>query len=221
VSITIELILLALVTAVRPTAIAAVYALVSAPSPRRLMSAYVAAGLAFTITFGLIVILAFKGIQINSGSSRTTAIAEIIGGALALVAGALVVTGRIRARAPAEEPKLSGRWSTVLDRHLTTRAAAIAGPATHIPGVFYVIALDLIVASQPRVSEAVILVVVYNAVWFAVAIVAMALCIANPATARGVIETIQSSARRHARPIILVIWFGVGSALLIRGLTAL
>jgi hypothetical protein len=221
VSVTIEVILLALVTAIRPTGVAAVYALVSAPAPRRLMSAYVIAGLAFTVTFGLIVIVAFKGIQIQAGTSRTTAIAEIIGGVLALTAGTLVLTGRIRGPARREEPKPSGRWNSVLDRHLTTRAAAIAGPATHIPGLFYLIALDLIVSSQPRLFESVILVLIYNAVWFALAIVALAVCIVNPAAARDGIETIQAAGRRHARTIVIVIWFGVGTTLLVRGLTAI
>jgi hypothetical protein len=219
--LTIELILLALVTAVRPTAVAAIYTLVSAPSPRRLMSVYVIAGMAFTITFGLIVIVAFKGIQIHSGTSRTTAIAEIIGGVLALTAGALVLTGHIRGPARRDEPRPSGRWSSMLDRHLTTRTAAIAGPATHIPGLFYLIALDLIVASQPAVLESVILVLIYNAVWFALAIIALAICIVRPEAARGLIETLEASARRHARTIILVIWFGVGITLLVRGLAAL
>jgi hypothetical protein len=221
--VTIELILLALVVAVRPTGVAAVYTLVSAPSPRRLMSAYVIAGLAFTVTFGLIVILAFKGIQIQSGTSRTTAIAEILAGGLALVAGVLVLSGRIRVPVGHEEdaPRPPGRWSSALDRHLTTRAAAIAGPATHLPGLFYLVALDLIVASQPKVSEALILVLIYNAIWFALAIIALALCIANPAAARDAVGAVQASARRHARPIVLTIWFGVGIILLVRGLAAL
>jgi hypothetical protein len=220
--VTIELILLALVTAVRPTGVAAVYTLVSAPSPRRLMSAYVIAGLAFTVTFGLIVILAFKGIQIHAGTSRTTAIAEIVAGGLALVAGGLVLSGHIRVPIGHEDaPRPPGRWSSALDRHLTTRAAAIAGPATHLPGLFYLIALDLIVASQPKVPEALILVLIYNAVWFALAIIALAICIANPAAARDAVGAVHASARRHARPIVLTIWFGVGITLLVRGLAAL
>jgi hypothetical protein len=133
-----------------------------------------------------------------------------------------VLTGRIRVPVRLEdERRPSARWSSVLDRHLTTRAAAIAGPATHLPGLFYLIALDLIVASQPNVFEAVILVLIYNAVWFALALIALAICIANPVAARGTIENVQALARRHARPIILTIWFAVGITLLVRGLTAI
>ena len=41
---TIEVVLLALASTVRPTSLAAVYALVSGDSPRRLMIVYIAAG---------------------------------------------------------------------------------------------------------------------------------------------------------------------------------
>ncbi len=77
----IEIILLALVSTVRPTSLAAVYALLCTESPRRLMIAYVIAGLVFTIAFGVLVIWAFNGIDLNAGTDRTKGIAEIIGGA--------------------------------------------------------------------------------------------------------------------------------------------
>ena len=44
---TVEIILLALASSIRPSSLAAIYALLSAPAPRRLMVAYVVAGLAF------------------------------------------------------------------------------------------------------------------------------------------------------------------------------
>jgi len=95
---TIELIALALATAIRPTSLAAVYALLSARSPRRLMTAYVVAGVAFTITIGVVVIWVFNGINVQSGSGRTKGIAEIVGGLLALCFGVLVLVGRVGAR---------------------------------------------------------------------------------------------------------------------------
>ena len=67
---TIELIALALATAIRPTSLAAVYALLSSAGPRRLMSAYVLAGLTFTIAFGLLVVGVFNGASIQSGQQN-------------------------------------------------------------------------------------------------------------------------------------------------------
>jgi hypothetical protein len=219
--VAIELVALALVTAIRPTSLGAIYALLSGPAPRRLMSAYVLAGVAFTVSFGLIVIWAFQGININAGSSTTRAIAEIAGGIAALGVGVLVLTGRIHGPHLDATPKQPGRWTDLLSRHLTVRNAAIAGPATHIPGLFYLIALNLIVAAQPKVAEGVLYVVIYNAVWFCLAIGALAICIFRPDSALDVVGAVQAWARSHARTIILVLWFAIGSVLLIRGLVAL
>ena len=73
---TAEIIVLALLTAVRPTSLAAVYALLSAEFPRRLMVVYVASGMAFTIAIGFLVVLAFDGIDVHTGSSHTKAVAQ-------------------------------------------------------------------------------------------------------------------------------------------------
>jgi len=54
--VTLELIVLALATAVRPTSLAAIYALLSSSAPRRLMTLYVIAGTAFTLVVGLLVL---------------------------------------------------------------------------------------------------------------------------------------------------------------------
>ncbi len=88
---TLEIFILALASTIRPTSLAAVYALLSTQSPRRFMTAYVIAGMVFTIAFGLLVIWAFDGIDINSGSDRTKGIAEIGGGALVLLLAVLLL----------------------------------------------------------------------------------------------------------------------------------
>ena len=63
-----EIILLAAASTVRPSSLAAVYAILSHSAPRRLMTAYVIAGLAFTVAFGVIVVGAFHGIHISAGT---------------------------------------------------------------------------------------------------------------------------------------------------------
>ena len=84
IGVTIEIILLALASTVRPTSLAAVDALLSTGAPRRLMIVYTAAGLTFTIAVGLLIIGAFQGVDINSGTDRTKGIAEIASGIVAL-----------------------------------------------------------------------------------------------------------------------------------------
>jgi hypothetical protein len=215
--VTIEVILLGLASTVRPTSLAAVYALLSASAPRRLMTVYLAAGLAFTIAFGLLVIWPFSGIDLGAGSDRTIAIAEIAGGLVAIGFAVGVRTGRIRARRTGDAPDLGGRWKALLERRLTVRTAAVAGPATHIPGLFYLIALNLIAAREANVFGGLAEVLVYNAIWFAIPICALALCVVRPAAARDAVGAITSWTRLRARRIVIAASFAVGTVLVVRG----
>ena len=147
---TIEVVLLALASTVRPTSLAAVYALIANESPRRLMAVYIIAGLAFTIAFGLPVIWAFNGIDVNSGTHETKGIAEIGGGLVALLFAALSARGASAGRTPTTRPKPHGRWQTLLEHDDPDAPPRSPGPATHIPGLFYLIALNVIVAHQPE-----------------------------------------------------------------------
>lgn len=216
---TLEILLLALATAVRPTSLAATYALLASGAPRRLMTAYVAAGLAFTILFGLVVVLAVGGIDIGAGSSRTTSEADIAGGAIALVLALLVHRGQVlRARPAGDLPRHPGRWDRLLEERLTMRTALLAGPATHLPGIFYLLALNVIVSHQPVRAAALLEVLLYNAVWFAIPLAALVVCIVDPQVARDVVGAISVWVRRNRHAIAVAGLTLAGVVLLARGL---
>ena len=197
---TIEIVLLALASTVRPTSLAAVYALVGSEFPRRLMIVYIVAGLAFTIAFGLLVIWAFNGVDINSGSDETKGIAEIVGGIVVLTFAVLVGTGRVGGPHADDAPDAPVRWKTLLERRLSARTAALAGPATHIPGLFYLVALNVIVSHQPSVLGGLAEILVYNVVWFALPIGALAVCVIDPPAARRAVDGASDvDAQPHAR----------------------
>jgi Sap, sulfolipid-1-addressing protein len=216
-----EVIVLGLVSTVRPTSLAAVYALLSTESPRRLMIAYVVAGLVFTVAFGVLVIWVFNGINISSGTNRTRGIAEIAGGLLVLAFAFAVKDGRLGGSHPADAPKARGRFDGLLERRLTVRTAIVAGPMTHIPGLFYLVALNVIVASQPTVAGGLAEVLVYNAIWFAIPLGALVTCIVAPDAAREGVGAIQRWTKLHARMIIVVVSFALGAGLVIHGLLTL
>ena len=212
----IELFALALASTVRPTSLAAVSAFLSHGSRRRLLLAYVVVGLAFTITFGVLVVGAFHGIHIAAGSDRTKGIAAIAGGSIALLFGCALLA-RLIPRPSAQGKPGAGAWKARLDRRLTVPTAALAGPLTHIPGLFYLIALNVIVANEPRVPGGLVAVVIYDAVWFAVPLAALATCIVNPDAARDAVELVQRWTGQHSRALLLATSFVVGAALVIRG----
>ncbi len=214
---TIQIILLALASAVRPTSLVALYALVREHPPTGLMVAYVAAGLAFTVTVGVAVIFVCSGIELHAGTARTKAIAEILAGVLALSLGIAVLTGRVRVVAVSKGRPRGDRGERLQHRKITTRTAALAGPATHVPGLLYVVALDLIVSDEPNVPGGLLEIGIYNAIWFALPIVVLAICIVNPSAARSLVYKIEEWAGAHARAIVLLVSFGVGGWLLVAG----
>ncbi len=217
VPVIIQIILLGLVSTIRPTSLAAVYALARDPSPRRLMTAYVLAGLAFTIAFGLLVLGLFHGVELRSGSSRTKGIAEIAAGILAVAFGVGVWSGRLNGGRGDDAPRIHGRWEALVGREIAVRTAALTGPATHIPGLFYLLALDLIVASQRHLFNGVLDLLVYNFVWFSLPIGVLVLCIIHPPAARRAVDTLRGWAGAHAREIVLIVALGGGTALLVAG----
>ena len=213
----IEIFVLALASTVRPTSLAATSALVSQASRRRLLLAYIVAGLAFTVVFGVVVVGAFHGVHLGAGSDRTKGIANIAGGALALLFGCAVLAGLVRRRSDHDAPGTDGGWKARLDRRLTVPAAAVAGPLTHIPGLFYLIALNVIVADEPRLPGGLLAVLIYDAIWFALPLAALATCIVNPDTARDVVVRVERWTAQHSRVLLLSTSFAVGVALVIRG----
>jgi hypothetical protein len=83
--------------------------------------------------------------------------------------------------------------------------------------LFYLIALNLIVAHNPRVPGGLVAVAIYDAIWFALPIAALATCIVNPEAARNVVISVQRWTGQHSRAILLSTSFIVGAALVIRG----
>lgn len=216
---TIEIILLALASAIRPTSLAATCALLAGSAPRRLMTVYVITGLAFTVIFGLIVVLAIGGIDIGSGSRRTKSGAEIAGGIVALVLAWLVHRGHEGGPAAAGDlPRAPGRWDRLLQERLSVRTAVLAGPATHLPGIFYLLALNVIVSHQPARAGALLEVLTFNVVWFALPLLALAVCVVDPGAARQVIGVVNDWAQSHARTIAVAMLGAMGGMLLATGL---
>jgi len=214
---TIEIIVLAMASTIRPTSLAAVHALLARDSRRVLMLAYVTAGLVFTIGFGLIVVYALHGIHLSSGTNEAKGVAELIGGVVALGFGIGLLTGRLQRRHAHEAPEARGHMKAMLEGHLTTRTALVAGPVTHIPGLFYILALNVIVAHNPRLPRGMTAVVTYNAVWFALPIIALVLCVLRPAAARDLVGSVDRWARERSRVILIWASLLAGAVLVVRG----
>ena len=72
----IEVIALALLNAVRPTAFAAVYALLSSARPRRSLLAFTLSSFLFSATIGILVVTALHGVRVETGKSTVYALSR-------------------------------------------------------------------------------------------------------------------------------------------------
>jgi hypothetical protein len=214
-----DILVLALASAPRPAAIAALYALLSASSPRRVVVAYVAAGFTFSVAVGVLVVAIFHGAGIDYRGTDVYAAIELVGGLAALVFAIVVGTGR---RELPSRDRGNREQSTIVQRlgNPTVMTAAVAGVVTHLPGLFYILALNAIIAEGPSLAAGVLQVLLFNAIWFAATIAAVAIFLLRPGVARRTLARVDNWARRHARGITVLVFGLVGSYLTIRGLTS-
>ena len=147
-----EALLLALSTAIRPTTVAALFAILAHSHPHRLLVAYIVGGLAFSLTdrrddrgsssrrrAGVVV----NGVPTGPGHRAGRS-----GSGLRQCGMGRMAARRSSASSPAEAPG----WMHRHLRDLSVRSAAAAGVFTHLPGVIYLAALNSITGSTRESS---------------------------------------------------------------------
>ena len=210
-----ESILLAIVNALRPTGVAAVYALLSTRRPRRLLVAYIAVGFAWSFAVGILVVVALEGVKVETGSSTANAVVSLGLGAAAAGFAAGIATGRVETPSPGPSTGQS-RVSRAL-RNPTLTVAAGAGIATHLPGLLYLLGLNSISEPSPGLAVGTLNVLIFDAIWFAIPIAALAVALRRPEAARAALDRGSAWARRHERPLAMVVFAVVGVAFAFKG----
>ena len=216
-----EALALALTTVVRPTPTAAVFAMLSAARPTRLLLAYIITGFLFSAGIGVIVLVLLGGWSGPQAPDEVRAVIGIIFGALALGYAAGLLSGRVelRVRNPGDNDLLvdPDTWLGRQLADLSVPRAAAAGILTHLPGLFYLAALNAITNSTSNTLSLILQVAVYNAIWFAVPVAALLLAERRPAQLQDCLRRLTGWVRLHNR-LILIITFGLlGTYLTIKG----
>jgi hypothetical protein len=210
-----EALVLAVVSTIRPTTAAAVWAMLVSSRPRRLLTVYLLAGMAVSLSVGIAVVqVAGDALSGRSGLQLRASVLVALG-SLALLGAAAVRLGwarRLRPHVPT-----TGRRRP----RLTPAAAAAAGVLTHLPGVFYLAALGAITGSGAAGTEALVQVVVYNLVWFAPAIVALGICLVGTVPSGDRLVGALAWGRAHEEPILTICFAGVGVWLIAKGVAGL
>ena len=216
---TLEVIVLALASALRPAGVAALYALLSASHPRRVLIAYIVAGFTFSVAIGVLVVGAFGGADIRFGGTVEDLI-ELLAGTAALGFAAGVAAGRaeLSSRGNATGPQSA---MAVRLRNPSVRTAALAGVATHLPGLFYLVALNEIVAHRNAIADGIVAVLVFNAIWYGAAIASVVLFMVRPGAARKALLRASAWARLHSRGVTIAVFAAVGAYLFVNGVVGL
>ncbi|MEU7815897.1 GAP family protein [Pseudonocardia sp. NPDC049154] len=217
-----EALVLALSAVLRPTALAALFAILASRDPRRLLTAYLVGGLVFTLAVGTLVVVLLQGLNARTATTSSRPVLDVVLGVAALV---YAVAALARWQSPwplsrgTERPPDEPTWMQRRLQGLTVRGAAGAGLLTHLPGLTYLAALNAIVASSSgAVVDGLVQVAVYNAIWFSTAIVALVLAAHRPQLAREVLERLVAWIRAHRRPITVVFFGALGTYLLVTGI---
>ena len=216
-----ETLALGVFSGLRPaTSQAAVVALLRTSDPRRKLLAFLVAGVTMSVAFGLLVVLALHGASVEVAGSTFSAILYLVAGLTALAYAFRFHRGL--ATPPGGQPRNpnsngpTARLARAL-RHPSMIEAAMAGVATHIPGLVYLIALNAIAVQEPGAASATIQVAAYNLLWFAIPAAALALAILKPDRAPEYIDRGAAWGRSHQQVLILSTLTLLGTYLTIKG----
>jgi hypothetical protein len=221
--VSIEALVLALTTVVRPSAAAALVAILATRSPQRLLVAYLVAGLTFSMGFGTVIVLLVSGLAAIPGANAARPFVDITLGVAALgYAGAVWIGWLPRERdpRPVEPTSRSSRFRTKL-ADPSPATAAVAGVVTHLPGLIYLAALNAIVATQSGPVDGLVQVAIYNIIWFSMAIAALVLSVRRPGLPRELLKQATAWVLPRRRTIVVALAGAVGAYLLVTGILAL
>lgn len=220
-----EVLVLALSTVVRPTSAAAVFAMLAAARPTRLLLAYIIAGAAFSGGLGVVVVILLSGWTRPAAQDDVRAVIGIVIGAVSLGYAAGVLSGRLRQPAGgADDSNITPDANSWLGRQLADLSvprAAVAGVLTHLPGLFYIAALNAIANSTSSVVDQIFQVAVYNGIWFALPIAALVLDAHRPVELQDFLRRATRWVAHHEREILITAFGLLGTYLIVKGIVEL
>jgi hypothetical protein len=220
-----EALVLALSTVIRPTSAAAVFAMLAAARPSRLLLAYVITGFAFSAGIGVVVVILLSGWIGTEAPDEVRAVVGIVLGAVSLGYAAGLLSGRVQQPVPdANDNTLAPAEGSWLDRQLADMSvarAAVAGVLTHLPGLFYITALNAIMNSTSSIANQILQVAVYNAIWFSLPAAALVLATRRPVELKDLLRRVTGWVARHEREILIAAFGSLGIYLVIKGVVEL
>ncbi len=223
-----EILPLAIGSAVYPTLLAMVVIILGQPKPRRILAAYLCGGLLASLTVGFLVVAALNsGHTVGGGDHTVGPAVDFVIAVAALAILFLLATDRDRAlreyrarhrakRKPKEGPSLSER---ILSRN-SLIFTFVLGIALNLPGALYLVALKDIAAADIGTAETIAVVLAYNVVMFQWAEIPLIGYAVAPERTETTINSLNQWLGGHARQIAMALCAAAAVYLLIQGLSA-
>lgn len=216
-----DALVLALASVIRLTSLAAVYAMLSAARPARLLAAYTVAGFAFSAAVGIVLVILVGVPAGPQGPEDVRAVIAFVLAAISLgYAAGLLVERVLRPRRDATGAAPGPGTDSWLGRrlaHLSTPGAALVGILTHLPGVFYLAALSAIIGSTSSDANRIFQVIVYNAIWLAMPVAALAMATRRPVELQDLLLRVTNWIWRRQRAIMITAFGFLGVYLIVKG----
>jgi hypothetical protein len=223
------LVLLALAAAVYPTLLAGVILILSQPRPLRMLFGFLAGGYIISMIAGIAII---RGLEssgaVDTSHHSTRPIVSIVVGALSLGVAWGIWSGAInrrlskrrrrkRASEAAKKPSMASR---ALSRGSVVMAF-VAGTVLNLPGVWYLEALTEIAKAMPSTVSALVQILVFNVIMFALVEIPIVAYVVNPQGAAGLVERASKWGHDHSREVAIAVATIVGAWLIVKGIIQL
>jgi hypothetical protein len=220
----VNVLILAVASAVSPAILAVVIVVLRRPRPQRLLAAYLFGGMLTSILVGIAIVTSLNGLAVLSGPSPAAdPIVNFTVGLLALTVAYVLATDRDaglekrrrerHAARPARDP-----WSERVLSRGTAPIAFAVGVALNLPGAFYLVALKDIAQGQQGTGRQLGAVVIFNVIMFVLAEVPLLGYSFAPEKTQDGVERLNAYLSRHARRIVIVVATTIGLYLVARGL---
>jgi MFS family permease len=225
-----QLLLLALGSAVYPTLLAVVILILTRPNPRRLLAAYLAGAMLTSLTIGFVIVEGLGlGHLLNGDSGRTINPAfDLAVGLVLLALLYALLSGRDRRLVERRERKRAERaesskqpWT---DRVLARESIVltfVVGMALNLPGALYLVAVKEIAAADQSATKDVFQLLIYNVIMFAWAEIPLIGYGVAPDRTEALIKRIHDWLGSHTRQIAVGICAVAAAYLTIKGAAGL
>jgi hypothetical protein len=225
----VTLVLLALAAAVYPTLLAGVILILAHPRPLRMLLGFLAGGVTISMIAGIAIVSGLESSgAVGKSHHATRPVVSIVLGTVSLAVAWGIWSGAIgrelsrrkRRKRDPDEPKRPTMANRALSRG-SIAMAFVAGLVLNLPGVWYLEALTEIAKADPSTISALLQLLVFNVIMFALVELPIVAYIVNPAGAADLVERASAWGHDHSREVAIALAVIVGVWLIVKGIVEL